>query len=184
MRGFTRPCPDFALCGLSCALCPIHHMADGCPGCGGGAGNQSCAIARCSMERGGVEHCFQCGAYPCERYEGFFDYDSFLPCRNVPEDIRRARELGIDALRQEIGEKKAILTELLAGYNDGRRKTFFCTAVNLLSLKDVRRAWAEVRARYPLALPEKERGAGAAEVFRAIAAERGVELKLRKKPKK
>lgn len=34
--------------------------------------------------------------------------------------------------------KIEILNYLLANYNDGRRKTFFCIAVNLLDLPDIR----------------------------------------------
>ena len=184
MKGFTRPDPGFALCGLACALCPMHHMERSCPGCGGGEGNQSCAIAQCSLQHGGVEHCFQCPEYPCAKYEGFFDCDSFLPHRCVPENVRRAQEAGLDALRQALREREDILRDLLAGYNDGRRKTFFCTAAALLPLADLRQACEVISAQYPLTLPEKERSAGAAEVLRALAAERAVDLKLRKKPKK
>lgn len=51
MRGFSRKEPMFSLCGLNCALCAM-HVGGYCPGCGGGEGNQSCAIARCSLGRG------------------------------------------------------------------------------------------------------------------------------------
>ena len=48
MKNFKRDNLLFSLCGLNCGLCPM--KIDGyCPGCGGGAGNQSCKIARCSM---------------------------------------------------------------------------------------------------------------------------------------
>lgn len=50
MKGFKRNNQLLSLCGLNCGLCPMH--IDGyCPGCGGGAGNQSCRIARCSLEQ-------------------------------------------------------------------------------------------------------------------------------------
>ena len=49
VKGFTRAETRFSLCGLNCALCSM-HLGGYCPGCGGGAGNQSCAIARCSLE--------------------------------------------------------------------------------------------------------------------------------------
>ena len=35
-----------------------------CPGCGGGDGNQSCAIAQCSRNHG-VRFCCHYSAYPC-----------------------------------------------------------------------------------------------------------------------
>lgn len=59
MKGFTRREPLFSLCGLKCGLCRM-HLGGYCPGCGGGEGNQSCAIARCSLEHGGPEFCWDC----------------------------------------------------------------------------------------------------------------------------
>ena len=42
MKGFARAETRFSLCGLNCALCSM-QLGGYCPGCGGGAGNQSCA---------------------------------------------------------------------------------------------------------------------------------------------
>ena len=75
MKGFTREETRFSLCGLNCTLCPM-RLGGYCPGCGGGAGNQSCAIAKCSLEHGGVLFCWECPEYPCSRYEGFDGGDS------------------------------------------------------------------------------------------------------------
>lgn len=55
MKGFVRANQNVGLCGLSCGLCSM-KMGGYCPGCGGGGGNQSCAMAKCSMERGGISH--------------------------------------------------------------------------------------------------------------------------------
>lgn len=57
MKGFNRQNQLLSLCGLNCGLCPM-FLNKNCPGCGGGEGNQSCKIARCSMEHSGVEYCF------------------------------------------------------------------------------------------------------------------------------
>ena len=77
MKGFKRQNQLFSLCGLNCGLCPM-FLNKNCPGCGGGEGNQTCKIARCSIEHDGVEYCFQCGEYPCEKYEHIDDFDSFI----------------------------------------------------------------------------------------------------------
>ena len=53
MKGFNRPNQLFSLCGLNCGLCPM-FLNKNCPGCGGGEGNQSCKIAKCSMEHDGA----------------------------------------------------------------------------------------------------------------------------------
>lgn len=180
MKGFTRKEPMFSLCGLNCALYSM-RVGGYCPGCGGGEGNQSCALARCSLEHGGLEFCADCAEYPCARYEGFDDADSFVPHSRRRADLERARELGLEAYMSELREKAALLSELLEGYNDGRRKSLFCTAAYLLPLPDLRETLQALRA-LP-AQDAKERAASAAGLLQTAAAARGISLKLVKKPK-
>ena len=184
MKGFTRTETRFSLCGLNCALCSM-HLGGCCPGCGGGAGNQSCAIAKCSLEHGGVQFCWECPEYPCPRYEGFDDGDSFVPHRNRQKDIAQARELGLEAYLAQLEEKRAILDKLLAYYNDGRRKTLFNTAVHLLLLEDLRSVMAALDSRPELAEQTvKDRALAAVGLLQETADRQGISLKLNKKPKK
>lgn len=192
MKGFEREDRLFSLCGLNCGLCPM-QIGGYCPGCGGGEGNQSCAIARCSLERDRVEYCFQCGDYPCSRYERLDEYDSFITHRNRKKDMLKAQEAGSAAYGREQAEKAEILRYLLEHYNDGRKKNFYCVAVNLLELEDIRNVMRQIAEQKKMRkesgkateeLSEKERSAFASELFRAAAAERGIELKLKKKPAK
>lgn len=182
MKGFTREEPRFSLCGLNCALCSM-HPGGYCPGCGGGAGNQSCAIAKCSLEHGGVPFCWACPEYPCSRYEDFDDGDSFVPHRNRRQDIAQAREVGLEAYLAQLEKKRAILDALLAGYNDGRRKTLFNTAVYLLPLEDLRSVIAALDSRPELADQTiKERALAAVELLQEAADRQKISLKLNKKP--
>ena len=200
MKGFVRTEKRFSLCGLNCALCPM-QLGGFCPGCGGGEGNQSCAIARCSLERGGLQFCWDCPDYPCQRYEGFDAYDSFLPHSHRQQDIARARELGLETYLAETEEKRSILAELLTKYNDGRRKSFFSTAVYMLPLEELRIAVAVLNSRAepeelrtavavlnsraePEERPIKERASDAVSLLQAAADRQGISLKLNKKPKK
>lgn len=80
-----------------------------CPGCGSGAGNQSCAIAKCSFLHDKVEYCFICPEYPCHRYEGIDGYDSFVTHRRQLKDNERAQEIGIEAYNEEQAQKRKIL---------------------------------------------------------------------------
>ena len=184
MKGFTRTETCFSLCGLNCALCSM-HLGGYCPGCGGGAGNQSCTIAKCSLEHGGVPFCWECPEYPCPRYDGFDDGDSFVPHRNRQLDIAKARERGLDTYLMQLEEKRNILAELLAHYNDGRRKTFFNTAVYLLPLEDLRSVMAALNNRPELdEQAGKERALAAVELLQEAADRRSISLKLNKKAKK
>ena len=183
MKGFTRTETLFSLCGLNCALCSM-HLGGYCPGCGGGAGNQSCPIAKCSLEHGGVPFCWECPEYPCPRYEGFDDGDSFVPHRNRQQDIAQAEEQGLDTYLAQLEEKRSILDELLAHYNDGRRKTLFNTAVYLLPLEDLRSVMASLGSQPELGeQPIKGRALAAVELLQEAADCRGIRLKLNKKPK-
>ena len=75
------------------------------------------------MEHDGVEYCFQCGEYPCSKYEHIDDYDSFVTHGNQKADMKKAHQIGMEAYNAEQEEKARILDILLAGYNDGRKKT-------------------------------------------------------------
>ncbi len=180
MKDFHRANPLFSLCGLNCGLCQM-YVGGYCPGCGGGDGNQSCAIARCSRTHDDVPYCFMCKEYPCAQYAGFAEYDSILPCRNRQGDIALAQAMGVEAYTEMLREKMEMLHRLLSDYNDGRRKSFYMTAVYLLEIADVR----DIMEQLPDTNEQlAERAAKAVALFKSVAAERGVDLKLHRKPKK
>lgn len=181
MKNLTRDNPLFSLCGLNCCLCTL-YLGGHCPGCGGGEGNQSCAIGRCGQRRGGVEYCWLCQDFPCDRYANFAPYDSIVVCRHREQDINRAREIGIDAYLAELKEKTEALDLLLAHYNDGRKKTFYICAMSLLPVDDIRAVLAKLAAGETSG-DVKERAAQAGWLFQSVAARLGIELKFHKKPK-
>lgn len=161
------------------------HLGGYCPGCGGGPGNQSCAIAKCSLQHDGVEYCFLCPEFPCDKFDGAEDCDSFITHQRQLSDIERAKEIGIEAYHKEQTRKAEILQTLLAEYNDGRKKTFYCLAVNLLPLQKIENV-IEQAANNPSsgALNLKEKTANVFSLFQDYASQEGLVLKLRKKPAK
>lgn len=184
MKNYKRNNPLFSLCGLNCGLCPM-HLDNYCPGCGGGAGNQSCTIARCSLQHGEIEYCFLCDKYPCEKYADIDKLDSFITHRNQVKDLEKVKKIGIDAYQIELTEKIEILRYLLMNYNDGRRKNFFCIAVNLLELQDVKSVVEQIVTETKSDnLILKEKAELAVNLFQAIAVRRNIELKLNKKTSK
>lgn len=183
MKDYRREHPAFSLCGLNCALCPIHHMEKGCPGCGGGEGHQGCAIIRCSKEHGGVEHCYQCPEFPCGRYQEATAFDSFLSHQNMVADQERAKAMGLDAYLTELGAREEILRTLLRDFNDGRRKTLFCQAAGLLPLPELEAALAATKAQAKGTDGLKERAVIAVQALEGAAKVCGISLKLRRKPK-
>ena len=96
--------------------------------------------------------------------------------------MERARTIGIDAYNREQEEKARILDYLLSTCNDGRRKSLFCTAVNLLELPDLREAAELLSGNEEMVQASlKERGAYAAGLLRERAERKGISLKLRRK---
>ena len=182
MKDFARDDLLFSLCGLNCALCTM-KLGGFCPGCGGGAGNQSCAIARCGLAHGVRTYCSACSDYPCSRYDGAAESDSFITHRNQRKDLEKAEKIGMAAYHAELHEKADLLRYLLENFNDGRRKTFFCLAVNLLELAYIRDALKKTEAELAPDAAVKERALLAVQNFTAAAAQNGVSLQLRRKEK-
>lgn len=103
MKGFQREDLMFSLCGLNCALCTM-KIDNYCPGCGGGAGNQGCAIDRCSLEHDGLDYCFKCSEYPCDKYNGIEEFDSFITHRHQLKDMEKVKSIGIGSYHTELSE--------------------------------------------------------------------------------
>lgn len=178
MKNFKRENLLFSLCGLNCGLCPM-NLNQYCPGCGGGEGNQSCSIAKCSLQRGKIEYCFQCKNYPCEKYDNIDAFDSFITHQHRKKDMEKLRKLGADLYSAEQQRKKVLLNYLLSTYNDGRKKTLFCVAVNLLEIDDLENIISELdKNTFHLSL--KEKAAYAANLLQEAAEAKNIVLKLRK----
>lgn len=96
--------------------------------------------------------------------------------------MERAKTIGIEQYNLEQQEKAQILSYLLSNYNDGRRKNFFCLAVNLLELSEIQEAIKQIQSNDKLSsLPFKEQCLYVVEVFQKIADSRNITLKLIKK---
>ena len=181
MKNYGRSYPYLSLCGLNCSLCTM-HLSGYCPGCGGGEGNQPCSFFKCAGEHGSVEFCYMCESYPCEKYDHATEFDSFITHQNMIQDSVKARQIGKEAYKAEQEEKAEILKVLMDNYSDGRRKTVFSIAVNLLELQDIREVMEHIKTEINPENTGKEKAAAAAGYFQAAADRKGVVLKLRKKP--
>jgi len=183
----TRAYPEFSACGLNCGLCPQYYKhtnsAFRCPGCAGEGFSDAhppCGILTCCQSKE-LEFCPDCDEYPCKRYDNADAGDSFITHKNQFEDIEKARRISIEAYIAEQNEKIAILQKLLANFNDGRRKTFFCVAVNLLELEDLKKIMQHIESDINPDDPIKEKAKAATRLFQTVADEQNIAIKLRKK---
>jgi hypothetical protein len=186
MKEFKREYPLFSLCGLHCGLCP-RYQTDGtskCPGCGGQDFNSkhpSCAVITCNRKHGNVEYCFQCSSYPCDKYRKSSKVDSFISYRNVMADFEKAKRNGIDKYKIELDQKVEILEFLIKTYNDGKRKGFYCLAVNLLKLTDLKSIMEQIDRKISKQdIPVKDKIGLVIQLFESMARKENIDLKLRK----
>lgn len=184
MNEYKREYPLFSLCGLNCGLCP-RYQSEGtsrCPGCGGKdfhLKHPSCAVITCSKKHGDVEYCFLCKNYPCNRYEYPSEKDSFITYRNVINDMQKAINNGIEQYQAELNEKILFLEYLIDNFNDGRKKNFFCIAVNLLDLEDLNDIKERIE-KCDKTIPQNEKNKMVESWFNEKAKGKNIDLKLRK----
>jgi hypothetical protein len=184
VKEYRRNYPLFSLCGLNCGLCPRYQSSgtSKCPGCGGEAfhlQHPSCAFISCSKEHGNVEYCFLCSYYPCEKYKSPSEKDSFITYRNVINDMQRAVDFGLEQYQSELNEKISFLEYLINNYNDGRRKNFYCIAVNVLTLADLNDIKEHI-PKFDETAPLKDKIKAVESLFYEKAGSKNIDLKLRK----
>jgi hypothetical protein len=186
MKEYKRAYPLFSLCGLNCGLCPRYQASGSskCPGCGGPdfhLKHPTCAVITCNKKHENVEFCFQCSLYPCKKYRKPGKADSFISYRNVITDFKKASRKGIDKYKIELDEKVRILEFLIKNYNDGKRKSFYCVAVNLLDLLDIRSIMEQIDRKISRQdMDMKEIIKSVIDLFESRATGKGIALKLRK----
>ena len=94
--------------------------------------------------------------------------------------MEKFKKLGIELYSAELQRKQVLLNHLLSTYNDGRKKTLFCVAVNLLELDDLENTISELDENTSN-LTLKEKSAHAASLLQEAAKQNNIVLKLRKK---
>ena len=186
MEVYKREYPLFSLCGLNCGLCPRYQTSGSskCPGCGGQdfhLKHPACSVITCNRKHDNVEYCFQCAFYPCKKYCKVSEVDSFITYQYVITDFEKANNIGIEAYRMELNQKEIILRFLIDNYNDGRKKNYYCIAVNLLSLADLKNIMDDINEKIaPQDIEIKDKIAQVVILLEAKATKNNIKLELRK----
>ena len=180
--------PTIGCCGIDCGLCPRYHTAGSsrCPGCAGPdffEKHPSCGHITCCVKKRKLEVCSQCDEFPCSKFESWADSDSFVTHQKTRSNLN---SIGGECLREFMEQQKqriGLLQTMLDDFDDGKSKSFYCTATALLPMtaleESVRRAQGQIRKDKVKSGDIKAR----ASVLRALlddcAAKTGVNLKLR-----
>lgn len=141
----------------------------------------ACAVITCNKKHDNVEFCYQCSAYPCDRYAQPSSKDFFITYQKVLSDFETAQSSGLESYLNALNEKVEFLKFLINNYNDGRKTNFYCIGVNLLSLADLKGLRKDIEDRISkLNINQKEKVELITSAFEAIAGSNNIELRLRK----
>ena len=188
--------PSLGCCGLDCGMCPAYYT-DGpsrCPGCGGEdffEKHPSCSFITCCVKKRGLEVCAKCEEYPCAKIEGASDGpDVKTTTEKVLQNQQFIHEFGIAKFLEQQSLRIRMLRDMLKHYNDGRSKTFYCLATNLLSGDGLSKALTEAEQTIKAKDVGENDLKGRAKILKGIltrqADQEGEVLKMRKgkNPKK
>lgn len=175
-------------CGLYCGLCPRFQSTapSRCLGCQLGEQHSYCSVWRCAVSERGYLTCAECPEYPCQRLRRTLGEgaDSFISHRPAIANLERIRNAGLETYLGEAQERRQLVEELLAQFNDGRSMSFYCAASALLPPTVIRQGLAEVRQAITQVLVDgtdrKARAKAMRVTLEELARLAGVDLKLRK----
>ncbi|HQG41773.1 MAG TPA: DUF3795 domain-containing protein [Spirochaetota bacterium] len=87
-------------CGIFCAACPRFYKFGICKGCRTDSLHDNCEIYDCCIRIGGMDFCFECDCFPCERLKQFSNYhhgENFAHYRHIIIDnLRQIKEMGVE----------------------------------------------------------------------------------------
>ncbi|MCK9579036.1 MAG: DUF3795 domain-containing protein [Methanoregula sp.] len=179
--------PEIAICGLSCRLCP-HYHTEGKSRCGGCKTESrtcaGCPFITCALKKKGVEFCWDCEDHEaCEKWarhrKAGKTADSFKCYQTLEDDIAFVLKNSTEAFENLQKKRESLLNEMLAEFNEGRSKSYYCIAATVMEIGELEQALAEAK-KNSAGLPIKERAGVLHALLDDVARQRNYLLKLRK----
>jgi hypothetical protein len=166
-------------CGLFCGLCAKYQSKapSKCVGCRFGEQHSWCSIFVCCEVKKRFVTCVECADYPCERYIRR-RWGTDQVSRVAHQDMERIRRSGLETWLEEQRERRLLLEELLAGYNEGRSMRFYCLAGTLLPIAHIKEALNEAKAMPLNGSDLKAKAKNLKLIIRRLASKSGIESKL------
>ncbi len=120
-----------------------------CPGCCGPeffAKHPSCSFITCCVKKRGLEVCAECSDFPCpkfkseEEYQQLKESSSYPSYKQVIPNLSFMKEHGIEEFAGLQRKRIELLERMLADFDDGRSKSFYCKSAALLDLATLENA--------------------------------------------
>jgi hypothetical protein len=179
--------PEIGVCGLSCRLCPTYHSKSDsrCAGCKSeGRMKGGCPFITCAVKKRGIEFCWHCPDHGfCEKWDKHRKrgrtQDSFVCYQRLENNIAFVEHRGISAFAEDQKAREQLLSTMLAEFNEGRSKSFYCIAATVLEIQELMQAIARARNE-PAGADMKAKSMALHAVLGSIAEQKRYNLKLRK----
>ncbi len=138
-------CPEVGVCGFSCRLCPTFNSksVSRCAGCKSeGRMKAGCPFITCAVKRKGIEFCWQCPDQEnCDKWhnhrEQGMSHDSFVCYQRLENNISFVEQNGVLAFAEDQKERQQLLSTMLAEFNEGRSKSFYCIAATVMQIQEI-----------------------------------------------
>jgi hypothetical protein len=143
------------------------------------------------VKKKGLEVCSQCNEFPCKKFESWRDRDnipsSYPPDRAAHSNHKFIKEYGLEEFLKQQAMRMRTLEKMLREFNDGRAKSFYCIAANLLPIGDLQASIDSAQQRIGAEKVELHNVKTKSMILRRFltdfALKKGIELELRKKVK-
>ena len=120
------------------------------------------------------ETCADCSEFPCEKFDTWFDADSFVTHYKCLPHIQEIKKIGIKEFLHEQDKRKKILETMLENYNPGRSATLYCLASALMNLESLKTAVTKIES------VKEDKPKSFKKMLQEFAEEEKITLKLRK----
>ncbi len=143
-----------------------------------------CPFITCALKKKGVEFCWKCKeSQSCDKWKHHREFsqqfDTFKCYRKLEDNISFVQENGVVAFEKNQQAREELLEQMLAGFNEGRSKSYYCIAATVLETRELEEALDEARAA-ACGLGMKEKARILHTLLDAVAKRRNLVLKLRK----
>jgi hypothetical protein len=143
-----------------------------------------CPFITCAIKKRGIEFCWECKDHEdCEKWAGHRKrgqcHDSFVCYQRLESNIAFIKHRGLPAFVEDQKERERLLTTMLAEFNEGRSKSFYCIVATVLDIQEITQAVAQARNK-SLGKDMKSRSKDLHMILDRIAEQRNCNLKLRK----
>jgi len=150
----------------------ITRMAVGCP------------FITCAVKKKGIEFCWECTENKtCEKWkkhrEAGKKSDSFKCYQKLEEDISFIKKIGISEFEKIQKQREHLLKEMLRDFNEGRSKSYYCIAVTVLDVEELKEVLNRAKKESD-GLDVKGKSKVLHSILDDLAGKKGYCLKLRK----